>query len=152
DQGERALRAAGQRRQADQREQRAQHRQHRQHHRMQRGQPEIERGDRTERRGVGCAQHRGLGQWIAQIALQRRPGQAEHRAHAQAEQHARQAQLEQDGGGDPVAMAGEGGNHPGERQMHRAEEDRADRGDQREGDQPGDQQGAGNRHRAWVRS
>ena len=68
---------------------------------------EIERADRAQRRCARRAQHRRLGQRVAEIALERRARQPQHCAHCKTQQCTRNAQIEQDRVGDGVAMTGQ---------------------------------------------
>ena len=67
------------------------------------GEAAVEGADRGEAGAGRHADHAGLGQRIAQPALQHRAAQAQHAADQQAERGARQAQLPHDGPADLVA-------------------------------------------------
>ncbi len=107
---------------------------------MQLRQPEIKRAHRPQRSSVGRAQHRWLGKRVAEIALQRGSSEAEHRADDQAEQHARQAQVDQDGARDFIPAPGEDREDASWRQRHGAKRQRAKRRHKRKDREDGEEQ------------
>ena len=76
----------------------------RQDPRMQVGDAEEDAQHRAERRHRGNAERAGIGERIAQVALQRCPGEAQRRADRDTEQRPRQSQLEQDRATDRILV------------------------------------------------
>ena len=100
----------------------------------------LTHADSAERGAVGRAQNGWFGQRVAQIALERRARQPEHRADDQAQQHAGQAQVEKDDAGDVVAATAKDSEDAGRRKRNGAEREGSQRGEQGRCDQRGEEE------------
>ena len=101
----------------------------RQRQRERRGRAGVDRNHRSEGSAAGDAQQAGLGQWIAQISLQRGAGEPEHGADQGCEHGPRQPDLAEDQPGrGTIARQAEAG---------RPDEQRCDQGDREQARKPG---------------